>query len=177
MKFFEESFPSSPKVDWQSWLYTPGMPPITLDFSTELETKCRQLAEQTKPFERDQIEALNPKQLAYFLNLLLNKTTSISRETIEQIDVNCQMSKYSNCEIRFRWFQLCIRANYVKPIDEIFQFLKIIGRMKFVKPLYTEFKSSWAEMMPRVLEFFNEQKPFMNPITAKQIEMRLTSAN
>lgn len=123
------------------------------------------------------MEALNAKQVAYLLNLLLQKKPSLNLETIEAIDRNCDMSKYSNCEIRFRWYQLCIRAKYEKPVDEIFQFLEIIGRMKFVKPLYTEFKASWPEMMPRVLKFFEEHKQFMNPITAKQIELRLYSAN
>ena len=173
IEFFEKSFPSSAKVDWKSWFYTPGMPPVTLDFSTELESKCRQLAEKTEAFRHDEIESLNPKQLAFLLNVLLNKKSPLSRQTIEEIDSNCQMSKYTNCEIRFRWFQLCIRSNYEKSLDEIFQFLKQIGRMKFVKPLYTEFKSSWNELMPRVWQFFQEQKRFMNPITAKQIELRL----
>jgi leukotriene-A4 hydrolase len=173
VQYFESYFPQAPSVDWQSWLYTPGMPPITHDFSTQLEEQCRQLADQQSPITNDQINSLNPKQIAYLLNLLLNKKSTITYDYIKQIDINCDMSKYSNCEIRFRWYQLCIRVKYEKFLDDIFKFLEIIGRMKYVKPLYTEFKSSWPEILPRVQTFFEEHKKYMNPITAKQIEMRL----
>jgi leukotriene-A4 hydrolase len=173
IQYFESYFPQAPSVDWQSWLYTPGMPPITHDFSTKLEDQCRQLAHQSSPITNQQMNSLNAKQIAYLLNLLLNKQSTITYDYIKQIDLDCNMSKYSNCEIRFRWYQLCIRVNYEKSLDDIFQFLQIVGRMKFVKPLYTEFKSSWPEQLPRVRKFFDEHKKYMNPITVKQIEMRL----
>ncbi len=173
VQYFESYFPQAPSVDWQSWLYTPGMPPITHDFSTKLEDQCRQLADQQSAITNQQMSSLNAKQIAYLLNLLLNKQSTITYDYIKQIDLNCDMSKYSNCEIRFRWYQLCIRVKYEKFLDNIFQFLEIIGRMKYVKPLYTEFKSSWSEQMPRIQKFFDEHKKYMNPITAKQIEMRL----
>ncbi|CAF1354655.1 unnamed protein product [Rotaria sordida] len=178
IQYFESYFPQVPSVDWQSWLYTPGMPPITHDFSTQLEQQCRQLATQQSSITKEQMNMLNPKQVAYLLNLLLNNQQSkINYDYIKQLDINCDMSKYSNCEIRFRWYQLCIRVKYEKPLDDIFKFLDIIGRMKFVKPLYTEFKSSWPEMMPRVQTFFDEHKKYMNLITVKQIEIRLNSQN
>lgn len=177
IQFFQASFPQAPAVDWQSWLYTPGMPPVTHDFSTELEQHCRQLAGQSSPLTNEQMSALNAKQVAYLLNLLLNQPTLTNLDYIKQTDANCDMSTYSNCEIRFRWYQLCIRAKYDKPVDEIFKFLELIGRMKFVKPLYTEFKASWPEMLPRVKAFFEAHKQYMNPITVKQIETRLNAPN
>ncbi|CAF3809898.1 unnamed protein product [Rotaria sordida] len=174
----DDAYSSVPSVDWQSWLYTLGMPPITHDFSTQLEQQCRQLATQQSPITKEQMNMLNAKQVAYLLNLLLNNQQSkINYDYIKQLDINCDMSKYSNYEIRFRWYQLCIRVKYEKPLDDIFKFLEIIGRMKFVKPLYIEFKSSWPEMMLRVQTFFDEHKKYMNLITVKQIEIRLNSQN
>ena len=153
------------------------MPPLTLDFSTQLEEQCRQLAAQPASIGKQQMDLLNPKQVAYLLNLLLNGQTALTYETIKKIDNECEMSKYSNCEIRFRWYQLCIRVKYEKSLEEIFTFLEVIGRMKFVKPLYIEFKSSWPEQMPRVRTFFDEHKKYMNPITAKQIEARISNSS
>jgi leukotriene-A4 hydrolase len=175
IQHFQSSFPQAPPVDWQSWLYTPGMPPVTHDFSTQLEEQCRQLASQPSALTKEQMTSLNAKQVAYLLNLLLNQPSTTTSDYVKQTDANCDMSKYSNCEILFRWYQLCIRVKYEKPIDDIFKFLEAIGRMKFVKPLYTEFKASWPEMLPRVKTFFEEHKQYMNPITAKQIEMRLNT--
>ncbi|CAF4118361.1 unnamed protein product, partial [Rotaria sp. Silwood2] len=177
IQYFQSYFPQAPSVDWQSWLYTPGMPPITHDFSTQLEEQCRELAAQESCITKEQMNMLSAKQIAYLLNLLLNQQSKITYDYIKQLDANCDMSKYSNCEICFRWYQLCIRFKYEKPLDNIFKFLEIIGRMKFVKPLYTEFKSSWPEMMPRVQTFFDEHKKYMNLITVKQIEIRLNNQN
>ncbi|CAF1629954.1 unnamed protein product [Rotaria magnacalcarata] len=177
IQYFQSYFPQAPSVDWQSWLYTPGMPPITHDFSTKLEEQCNQLATQLSPITKEQMNMLNAKQVAYLLNVLLNHKSTINRDYIEQLDTNCDMSKYSNCEICFRWYQLCIRVKFEKYLDNIFEFLKVIGRMKFVKPLYAEFKSSWPELIPRVQTFFDEHKKYMNPITVKQIEIRLNSQN
>ena len=173
VRYFQSYFPRAPSVDWQSWLYTPGMPPITHDFSTQLEEQCRTLAIQQSPITKEQMNMLNAKQVAYFLNLLVNNQSSITYDYIKQIDINCDMSKYSNCEICFRWYQLCIRVKYEKFLENIFKFLETIGRMKFVKPLYTEFKSSWPEMIPKVKDFFEKHKKYMNLITVKQIENRL----
>jgi leukotriene-A4 hydrolase len=32
IQYFETYFPQVIKVNWNSWVYTPGMPPITIDF-------------------------------------------------------------------------------------------------------------------------------------------------
>lgn len=177
VQFFQTFFPQAPTVDWQSWLYAPGMPPVTHNFSTQLEEQCRTFANQSTPISKEQIDSLNPKQIVYFLNLLINNQSNINYDYIKQMDIQCDMSKYSNCEIRSRWYRLCIRVKYDKPLDEIYQFLEIIGRMKFVKPIYSEFKSSWSEQVPRAKKFFEEHKKYMNPITAKQIEARLNAEN
>ena len=150
------------------------MPPITIDFSTELEQQCRQLANQPSSISDDQMKVLNANQIAYLLNLLLNQQPSIiNYNIIKQIDKNCQMNKYSNCDICYLWYQLCIRVKYVESLEDIFKFLGKNGEMKFLKPMYTEFKSSWPEMMPRVLTFFEEHKKCIHPLLVKQIVQRI----
>ena len=173
VRYFESYFPNVSPIDWNSWLYTPGMPPIQFDFSTELEKHSRRMADRIGSVTKDEIQSLNPKQIAFLLNLLLNRKDVTPFETIDHLHNNCGMSNYSNCEIRFQWYQLCIRIKYESVLEDIFQFLKVMGRMKFVKPLYVEFKASWPQMMGRVRQFFEEQKQFMNPITVKQIELRI----
>jgi leukotriene-A4 hydrolase len=174
IQYFESYFPYATKVDWNSWLYTPGMPPITIDFSTELERKCRQLADQPSLISNEQMKLLNANQIAYLLNLLLNQQPStVTYDLIKQIDENCQMNHYSNGDICYQWYQLCIRVKYIESLEDIFKFLRENGEMKFLKPMYTEFKSSWPELMPRVLEFFEEHKKCIHPLLVKQIQQRI----
>ena len=58
-------------------------------------------------------------------------------------------------------------------MEHIFKFNGENGEMKFLKPMYTEFKLSWSEMMPRVFEFFEEHKKCIHPLLVKQIEQRI----
>ncbi|CAF1303939.1 unnamed protein product [Adineta steineri] len=174
IQYFESYFPQANKVDWNLWLNTPGMPPITIDFSTELERQCRQLANQPELISDAQMKLLNSNQIVYLFNLLLNqKPSTITYDIIKQIDKNCQMNQYSNGDICYRWYQLCIRMKYIEVLEDIFKFLGENGEMKFLKPLYTEFKLSWPEMMPKVHEFFEEHKKYIHPLLVQQIEQRI----
>ncbi|CAF1358338.1 unnamed protein product [Rotaria sp. Silwood1] len=46
-------------IDWNSWLYTHGMPSITIDFSIKLERQCQQLADQYSLITNEQLNLLN----------------------------------------------------------------------------------------------------------------------
>jgi len=173
IRYFESYFPNVDQIDWHSWLYTPGMPPVTLDFSTKLEEECRQLAHDYASISSQQLDSLNANQISYLLNLLLNQ--SVTLEKLTEMNRNCQMTKYSNCEIAYRWYQLCIRVQYKDLLDGIFQFLGSTSRMKYLKVMYTEFKVSWPEMMPKVIEFFRNHQQYMHPIAIEEIRMRLFS--
>jgi hypothetical protein len=73
IQYFESYFPHATKVDWNSWLYKPGMSSITIDYSTELKRQCSQLAAQPMTISNDQLKLLNVNQIAYLFNLLLNQ--------------------------------------------------------------------------------------------------------
>jgi hypothetical protein len=45
-------------------------------------------------------------------------------------------SKTENSEIAFDWFQLCIKSRYSVAYPDLANFLKKVGRRKFVLPLY-----------------------------------------
>ncbi|CAF3406435.1 unnamed protein product [Rotaria socialis] len=158
IQYFKSYFPQASSVDWQSWIYTLGMPPITHDYSTQLEQQCHKLANQQTSITQQQIESFNVEQIAYILNLLLNQKSSIIYDKIKQLDVDCNISKYSNWNIRILWYQLCIRVKYYDVLDDLFKFLEINGCTKFVKLLYAEFKSSWPNMMLKAEKFFQEHE-------------------
>jgi leukotriene-A4 hydrolase len=57
IQYFKSYFPQAPSVDWQSWIYTLGMPPMTHDYSTQLEQQCHKLANQQTSITQQQIES------------------------------------------------------------------------------------------------------------------------
>ncbi|CAF0986025.1 unnamed protein product [Didymodactylos carnosus] len=168
--------PTINQIDWDKWLYGVGMPPFQTNFHTTIEEQCLKLAEKTKrgEFDRETVDQMSAKQIQYFLNLLLLTKTNTTFD-IDSMNKIYDMKRYTNCEIKYRWYQLCIRAKYEPVLEDIFHFLQENGRMKYVKPLYMEFKQSWPDMLPKVIDFFQKNKEYMHVITVNQIELRLGS--
>jgi len=63
-------------------------------------------------------------------------------KTVVAIDKLYKFTQSKNSEIRFRWFVICIRAEYEPAFASVVAFLKEQGRMKFIRPLYRELFAS-----------------------------------
>ncbi|CAF1039850.1 unnamed protein product [Adineta steineri] len=141
IQYFESYFPNVAKVDWNFWLYTPANEPSLIS--------------------SDHMKVLNTNQITYLLYLLNQQP--INYDINKKIDENCQMSKYSNKDICYLWYQLCIQVKYIESLDNVFKFLRETG----------EFKSSWPEIMPRVFEFFEHHKRRIYPLLVKTLEQQM----
>ena len=71
----------------------------------------------------------------HFLHFLRN-LDSLSFANMQFLDSKFAFSKTENSEIAFDWFQLCIKSRYSVAYTDLANFLKKVGRRKFVLPLY-----------------------------------------
>lgn len=71
----------------------------------------------------------------HFLHFLRN-LDSLSFANMQFLDSKFGFSKTENSEIAFDWFQLCIKSRYSVVYLNLANFLKKVGRRKFVLPLY-----------------------------------------
>jgi hypothetical protein len=71
----------------------------------------------------------------HFLHFLRN-LDSLSFANMQFLDGKFGFSKTENSEIAFDWFQLCIKSRYAVAYPDLSNFLKKVGRRKFVFPLY-----------------------------------------
>jgi len=71
----------------------------------------------------------------HFLHFLRN-LDSLSFANMQFLDTKFGFSKIENSEIAFDWFQLCIKSRYSVAYPDLSNFLKKVGRRKFVLPLY-----------------------------------------
>jgi len=67
---------------------------------------------------------------------------SAFRAIVAESDKLYKLTQSKNSEIRFRWFVVCIRAEYEAAFASVVAFLTEQGRMKFVRPLYRELYAS-----------------------------------
>ncbi|CAI5757475.1 unnamed protein product [Candida verbasci] len=185
-----EQFPDQHKeldsIDWETWLYKPGFPPVDPKFDTSLVVKCYKLSEKwlnaTKhqhnlKFSKNDIESFTPNQSVVFLDSL------ISYEKIEGIswkdhqDVLNEMSKiyttYNetlNAEIKFRWYYLLVTGHLDEYEYKLADWLGTVGRMKFVRPGYVLLNEVDSRL---ATETYCKFKDFYHPICSQLVKKDL----
>jgi len=114
--------------------------------------------------------------ICFFEKILLTTDESkqyLSADALKKMNEYYKFSSSQNSEIRFRWYQLAIRANYSAVYDDIVSFLKEQGRMKFVRPLYRDMHAHGQETRQLGLNTFKAWKDNYNSIASKMISKDL----
>jgi leukotriene-A4 hydrolase len=110
-------------------------------------------------------------EITYFLEVLIESKKKFSATLLEKIEQLYKFS-FSNSEIRFCWFKLCLQSNYEAIFPNIVSFLKSQGRMKFVRPLYRQLASS-ENGKQLAIKTFHEWKENYHNICSKMVSKDL----
>ncbi|KAG0671745.1 hypothetical protein C6P45_005010 [Maudiozyma exigua] len=143
-------------VDWETWLFKPGMPPVQ-KFDTTLADNVYSLANKwidaaSKGLSRDQllsefqandVSEFNANQIVLFLETLTtinqnNFNWSKSPEVAELLlQIYHKSTKDSqNAEVIFKVYKFATLANLSAYYQILADWLGTVGRMKFVRPGY-----------------------------------------
>lgn len=128
----------SNKIDIQAWVYGPGIPANCPRVDQERFQKVDEARAQF-------LKATPPAQLATqnwstqeWLHFLRKMPQPLSLEQMQQLDGAFHFTKTGNSEIADQWFVMAIAANYKAAYPAMEQFLRYVGRGKFLQPLYGE---------------------------------------
>lgn len=180
-------------IDWELWLYTPGLPPKA-DFNSELVDTVTKLSnewiEQTEKlssesefidyFNGDKNEVYNEfssEQKIFFLDSLL-EPLSIKPELYKSkpeaikafISLYSDLQATNNTEIKFRLFKLKIQAQLKEYYQDLAAWLSTVGRMKYVRPGYKMLNEVDRELATKT---FVEHEGFYHPICANLVKKDL----
>ncbi|XP_065909556.1 leukotriene A-4 hydrolase-like [Dysidea avara] len=164
-------------VEWDKWLYSPGMPPYNPSYDPTLSAACHSLADQwakasasdLNQFKASDLESFTAKQTQEFLDKLLQEQSPLSCEHLKAMETLYQMNSRKNAEIRFRWQKLCLKSSHEDCFPHVVKFLVEQGRMKFVRPLYREFYKC-PKSQQLAVETFKQNKHAYHAIAASLIE-------
>ena len=190
--FSEQGCQKVCEVDWNTWFFGRGMPPITNEYDMKLAEKSFDLARkwhccdplglgnETGPTSEDEstedIASWSSEQIVAFLNRLneLRSATPMHTKTIQSMKTRYHkiLEETRNAEIRCSWYLLRIRAGDETVIPEVDKFLAEQGRMKFLRPLYKALFSSGpfntnGKCIAR--EIFEKHRNLYHPIAAKMV--------
>lgn len=154
-------------VDWDDWFYSPGLPSFdpTTVLDDSLTVKCSVLSEEWlnnhgQNATKDDLEDFKARQVMFFLDEIITKS-GLLHEVLERMNSLYNFSQSLNVEIQFRWWQLCLKGNYLQIIPQVGKFLSRHGRGLYVKPLY---KLLHEVDHPSAVTIYRNNRPYYHSV-------------
>lgn len=153
-------------VDWKTWLHAPGLPPKIPSYHSESVKQCKDLCKRwadpdgdESKFSAQDVANFKPRHMELFLSFLLREKP-LSTERIALLTKLYKMEEVGNSEIKFRWLRLGLCAKWEPIVPHVTKFLRSVGRMKFVCPLFRDLYA-WEHQRLLSVSLFHELKPYM----------------
>jgi len=182
-------------VDWEKWLFTPGMPPLQ-KFDTTLADNVYILAKKwvsaakaqmsyeqlLKEFQNDDISKFNANQIVLFLETLttggntVTETSSFKWSDYPDVArILLQIYKKGimdsqNAEVVFKIYKFEVLAHLQEHYSELADWLGTVGRMKFVRPGYRLLNQVHRDL---ALATFDRFKDTYHPICRSLVKQDL----
>lgn len=129
------------QIDWDTWLYSAGMPPEVPEPVMDKLQDAKALAakwinEKGAGCSAADAEGLHSEQIVVMLDEILIVAKTLPHESLAQMEEMYKLSVVKNSEIRMRWCMLGVASSWEPIYENAVGFLEAQGRMKFVRPLY-----------------------------------------
>uniref|UniRef100_A0A3Q2QGI9 Leukotriene A4 hydrolase n=1 Tax=Fundulus heteroclitus TaxID=8078 RepID=A0A3Q2QGI9_FUNHE len=160
------------KVDWNAWMFTPGMPPVKPQYDTTLADACIALSQRwlkakqqdLNGFSESEVKTLSSHQLIEFLSLLLQEEP-LPLTHVKKMQELYNLNASTNAEIRFRWLRLCVRSKWEEAVPLALKMATEQGRMKFTRPLFREV-FNFDKYRDEAVRVFVAHRAAMHPVTS-----------
>ncbi|XP_049876833.1 LOW QUALITY PROTEIN: leukotriene A-4 hydrolase [Pectinophora gossypiella] len=162
-------------VDWQTWLYTPGMPPVIPSYDTSMTQAVSGLIKKIYSLDtqlsHDDVKHFTPHQIINLLQEMIERSP-LTVDRLETLGSEYNISDSKNAEIKYRWLRLCAKSKNQPRLPEILKFVNEQGRMKFVRPLYRDLYA-WEEVRQQAIDNFLNNEKFMMHVSAYTVRKDL----
>merc|ERR1740129_516112 len=182
-KYFTGYFSSEQslqKIDWDTWLYAPGMPiykpPYDTSFAEEswdLSTSWRQWDPKGRlsVANSNQFEHFSAKQKIEFLDKLLSGDP-LDIDTLKKMEKEYNLNENGNMEIYFRWIRLGLKAKWEDAVPRALKLVSEVGRMKYIGKVYRDLYECEEKREIAIATFRNNEKTMMS-VSRKRVRKEL----
>ncbi|XP_019497223.1 PREDICTED: leukotriene A-4 hydrolase [Hipposideros armiger] len=140
------------QVDWNTWLYSPGLPPV----------KPKDLA----AFDKSRDQAIHTYQEhRASMHPVTAMLAPLPLGHIKRMQEVYNFNAINNSEIRFRWLRLCIQSKWEEAIPLALKMVTEQGRMKFTRPLFKDL-AAFDKSRDQAIHTYQEHRASMHPVTA-----------
>ena len=166
------------RLDLPAWLDGPGLPPgapvAQSARLTAVDEVLSQLAAGAAP------TSLQPATAAWssqeWEHLLRGLPPTLPAATLAQLDAAFHFTASGNAEILVPWFALALRAGYALADAALVDFLRHVGRRKFLVPLYRALLAAPGGRA-RAQEIYRQARPNYHSVATGTLDALLTGSD
>jgi hypothetical protein len=138
LAFLDEKLPGvSHAIDANAWFYDANMPSNAPVFKSKALETLTKLAEEwpsgSRPTQK-QIAAWTPAELLIYLQHLPRE---LDAPSLEWLDGELHLTSRGNHELLVEWLTIAAGSDYEPVFGKVREVLTRVGRMKYLRPLYT----------------------------------------
>jgi len=179
LRYFSHN-PGVRGIDWDTWLYKPGMPVVMPKFDYSLVEECKELARYwqgtgVRDMDQERLKTMFNKLIAIqrqeFLDIL-REGEALGVEKIKHMSDLYALDGSPNAEILMRWWRLGIKARHRPIATQALKKIRDYGRYSIIGPLYEDLYN-WKETRQAALNTFSQHKPGLMKITIRLISRKL----
>lgn len=185
-EFFKDRTKLLNQIDWDTWFFSPGMPPVKPKFDTSLVDNVYELSDKwvdsilnapsdaskkyfEDKFSLNDLKDWNSQQYLVLLDSLTDSTKiekwsePVPSQAVKALGEIYKFSSSANPEVISRWYKIAVKARLghestYKPLAD---WLGTVGRMKFVRPGFRELNKVDKDL---AVATFKKNEMFYHPI-------------
>lgn len=161
-------------MDWSTWLYEPGLPPVQADFTTPQSDEATALAlayiaggGETSPDNYEDYFGWYSNLKVVFHDTLQANYDQVDVAVLEKIDADLSCTADPDPEVKQRWYPTGLGKTYQPVYDPAHTWISSMGRSKYLSPVYASLQDSYQHDLG--VEWFCENKNFYHPVAATTV--------
>ena len=165
-------------IDWDKWVTEKGFPSYKMEFKSKYTEEVDQLINKFINKENNKENALklfkewHTNVKLVFLERILKNLENFDESIILEIKKELNLVEDYNDDIKAIWYEITLQKGMKDEIENVKNFLKTHGRLKYLKPLYF----SWMKLdLDDSMTFFEENKIIYHPIARRLIQNKFDS--
>jgi leukotriene-A4 hydrolase len=164
-------------TDWDTWVYGPGLPPVTLDFQTTELADARALAQAYADLGGESspddymtfFDFFSSQQVAFVQEL--DAIDSVDANLLAYIDSELELTSILDPMVKTEWFIIGIANGYEAVIDPAYVWIGEQGRNAYVKPIFSAMVSAGKCDMAKT--WFADYENFYNSYVVGGVSRKL----
>jgi len=161
-------------MDWESWMFQPGLPPVQLDFSTPEATQSANLALAYISLNGTGSPENFAEYFGYYSNLkvvfhdtLQQHYDKVNTEILKRIDMDLACTLEIDPEVKQRWYPTGLGLFYDPVYTPAHDWISSMGRSKYLSPVYSSLQNSGQHDLG--VTWFCENINFYHPVAATTV--------